>query len=153
MKINCSCVCFCIFSIFCNLVHVKQTRCENHKCTNSIHLWNKHVIYRNAYNAYQSNPNNDMNFYTCLKTNLSNQTTLLLRPLWLKINGGLNIEVLLLFEIHKFKCPRTCPWSSNQDILFPQKLDDFTVRRSVLPVRLVQHEDLHAVQVKAGWVV
>ena len=57
----------------------------------------KHVIYLNKHNAYQlvSNPNYDMNICTSWKTNLSNQTTSLLRPLWLRNNGGLNSEVLL----------------------------------------------------------
>jgi len=33
------------------------------------------------------------------KATLSNQTTSLLRPLWLGTNGGLNSEVLLYFKV------------------------------------------------------
>jgi len=36
-----------------------------------------------------------MNIHTSWKTNLSYQTTSLLRPLWLGTNGGLNSKVLL----------------------------------------------------------
>ena len=41
-----------------------------------------------------------MNARTSWKTNLSNQTTSLLRPLWLGTYGGLNSEVLLYIKAH-----------------------------------------------------
>jgi len=40
-----------------------------------------------------------MNARTSWKTNLSNQTTSLLRPLWLGTYGGLNSEVLLYLQV------------------------------------------------------
>ena len=58
-------------------------------------------MYLNTHNAYQLvlNSNNDINIYTSWMTNLSNQTTSLLRPLWLGTDGGLNSDVLLYFTI------------------------------------------------------
>ena len=48
--------------------------------------------------SMQKQCNYDMIIHTSWKTNLSNQTTSLLRPLWLGTNGGLNSEVLLYLK-------------------------------------------------------